>query len=100
MRNYAPLLGLAMLVIALPARAQTPDIDEIWAIVQQQQQEIEDLKRQLADADAQLAVADQKIEATGDYLDTIAVPVAQPKTQLGGYGEIALQQSRRRRQHE
>ncbi|MGI9271953.1 MAG: porin [Woeseiaceae bacterium] len=88
MRNYAPLLGLALLAIAAPARSETPNIEEIWAVVQQQQQEIEDLKRQLADADAQLAVADQKIEATGDYLDTIAVPVAQPKTQLGGYGEL------------
>ena len=88
MKHTISWLGLAVLVIAVPAQAETPDIEEIWAIVQQQQVEIEQLKQQLAEADAQLAEADQKIEATGDYLDEMVVPAAQPKTQLGGYGEL------------
>lgn len=82
------LAALGLLVCAAPARSDTPDIEQIWAIVQQQQVEIEQLKQQLADADAKLSVADQKIEATGDYLDTMVVPAAQAKTQLGGYGEL------------
>ncbi|NQV86808.1 MAG: porin [Woeseiaceae bacterium] len=88
MNKYAYWLGFASLVLASPARSETPDIEEIWKIVQQQQVEIDQLKQQLAVADAQLAVADQKIEATGDYLDTIAAPVALPRTQIGGYGEL------------
>jgi len=88
MKTYLPWLGLAVLVLATPARSETPNIDDIWAIVQQKQREIDQLKQQLADADAQLAVADQKIEATGDYLDTIAAPATLRKTHIGGYGEV------------
>lgn len=88
MKIYAPWLGLAALVCATPAWSDTPNIEEIWAIVQQQQLEIEQLKQQLAAADAQLAVTEQKIEATGDYLDTVVAPVAQARTQIGGYGEV------------
>lgn len=83
-----PWLALVSLAFARPAWSETPNIDEIWAIVEQQQLEIEELKRQLAKADTQLAAADEKIEATGDYLDSIAAPAAQPKTHIGGYGEV------------
>jgi hypothetical protein len=80
--------GIALLVCAAPARSDTPTIDEIWEIVQQQQLEIAELKQQLAEADAQLVTAEQKIEATGDYLESMAVPVTASKTQIGGYGEL------------
>ncbi len=88
MKKCSHWLGLALLVLTSPAWSETPDIEEIWKIVQQQQLEIDQLKQQLAVADAQLAIADQKIEATGDYLDTIAAPAALSKTQIGGYGEV------------
>jgi hypothetical protein len=83
-----PWLGLASIILAAPARAETPSLDEIWAIVQQQQEEIALLKEQLREADAQLAVADQRIEATGDYLDTLVAPPALPQTRIAGYGEL------------
>ena len=60
MNNYLYCLGFAVLASTAPAAAQTPDIDQIWEIVQQQQREIAELKARLADADAQLAVADKK----------------------------------------
>jgi len=88
MKIYVRWLALAVLVCAAPARSETPNIEEIWAIVQQQQLEIEQLKQQLAAADAQLAVTEQKVEATGDYLDTVVAPGAQARTQIGGYGEV------------
>lgn len=88
MRNCAPWLVLVVLICTTPAWSETPNIEELWAIVQQQQVEIEELKSKLAAADAQLAVNDQKIEATGDYLETIAVPAAKPATQIGAYGEL------------
>lgn len=82
-------LGLVLLVVAAPARSETPNIEEIWKIVQQQQVEIDQLKQQLAVADAQLAAADQKLEATGEYLDTFALADGQqPATTIGGYGEL------------
>jgi len=82
MKKYICWLGFALLVAATPARSETPNIEEIWKIVQQQQAEIDELK-------AKLAAADQKIEATGDYLDTFAMSDRQqPATSIGGYGEV------------
>jgi hypothetical protein len=88
MNKCLSLLGFSLLVAGSPAWSATPNIEEIWNIVQQQQIEIDQLKARLAVADAQLAAADQKIEATGDYLDTFNQPYAQPQTQIGGYGEV------------
>jgi hypothetical protein len=88
MKNYASWLVLVVLVGTTPAWSETPNIDEIWAIVQQQQLEIAELKQQLAAADAQLAANDEKLEATGDYLETIVAPTAVPATRIGGYGEV------------
>ena len=88
MKAYLYCLGMVWLATAGPAAAQTPNIDEIWEIVQQQQREIADLKSRLADADAQLAAADEKIEATGDYLDSVAVAAPDSATKIGGYGEL------------
>lgn len=88
MRKIVAWLGATALLAVLPAMAQTPDIAEIWVIVQQQQQEIDALKEQLASSDAKLAEANRQIEATGDYLDTVAAPAAESGTTIGGYGEL------------
>ena len=88
MKSYLSCLGVALLAMSAPAASQTPDIDEIWRIVQQQQREISELKAKLADADAQLAIADQKIEATGDYIESVSMTAAEPTTRIGGYGEL------------
>ena len=89
MNKYVCWPGLALLLAVSPARSEAPNIEEIWAIVQQQQVEIDELKAKLAAADAQLAATDQKIEATGDYLDTFATSETQPSaTTIGGYGEV------------
>jgi hypothetical protein len=88
MKTKEILLIAALSAMVTPAFAQTPDIDEIWAIVQQQQGEIDALKTELAIADEQLADANLKIEATGDYLETVVVPTGESKTQIRGYGEL------------
>ena len=88
MRTHHILAGVLLSVLAMPAMAQTPNIEEIWAIVQQQQEEIADLKAKLAAADAQIAEADQKIEATGDFLESVSVPSSLSATNIGGYGEL------------
>jgi hypothetical protein len=78
----------AFSAIATPVFAQTPDIDEIWAIVQQQQRQVDLLKEKLAIADQQLTDANLKIEATGDYLEMAVAPAAEARTKIGGYGEL------------
>ncbi len=89
MKKSVCWLSLVLLIAVAPARSETPNIEEIWKIVQQQQVEIDQLKQQLAVADAQLAAADQKLEATGEYLDTFTLAdVQQPATTVGGYGEL------------
>lgn len=81
-------LVVLLLAVAAPAWSQTPTIEEVWAVVQQQQIEIAELKAQLATADAQLVAADEKIEATSDYLEAVVAPSAPSKSTIGGYGEL------------
>lgn len=88
MKSQIVALSLALTLVVSPVCAQTPSIDDIWAVVQRQQAEIEILKERLADADAKLEEAEQKIEATGEYLDSAPVSNAVAQTQIGGYGEL------------
>ncbi len=88
MRTLTPYLAFAALLSATPLYAQTPDIDEIWAVVQRQQQEIVQLKQHLAKADLQLAEARLEIDATGNYLETVDTSTARAATTIGGYGEL------------
>jgi len=88
MKSALAMLAVVLSAFASTAYSQTPDIDEIWAIVQQQQREIDALKKELAIADEQLADANLKIEATGDYLESVVVPVGESKTRIAGYGEL------------
>jgi hypothetical protein len=88
MRTFTLLTAFTALLSATPLHAQTPGIDEIWAIVQQQQEEIRQLKQQLAVADEQLTEARQEIDATGDYLEAMDRPAELAATSIGGYGEL------------
>jgi len=77
----------AALANAAVATAETPSPEEMWAIVQQQQKEIERLRGRLGETEA-------KVEATGDMVeaaqaeDTGAAPGWWNRTYLGGYGEL------------
>lgn len=88
MNTYTPIAAFAALIAATPLMAETPDVAEIWAVVQAQQEEILELKRRLALADEQLAQADKQIAATGDYLETVSRPAERAATSIGGYGEL------------
>jgi hypothetical protein len=97
-RHPTALLCTLLTAFALPAAAQPAPttVQELWDIVQQQQAEIEELKRQLGTTREQAAQAEERVsetearlEATGDYLeslDTAAGPLA--GTSIGGYGEL------------
>ncbi|WP_286694433.1 porin [Spongiibacter sp. UBA1325] len=75
--------ALAAALAALPALsfAAAPSTEEMWTIIQQQQQEIERLKQEQAEADA-------KLNATADAVEQSAgIASWASKTTLGGYGE-------------
>jgi predicted porin len=82
---FAPMMGLA--------DSKTPTIEELWQIIQAQQEEIAALKQQQQNTDKKVTAADEKAEAavvavesgvgtasaTGNWVD---------RTHIGGYGEL------------
>lgn len=92
---FAPLLLVA--TTATPAaEPKTPTIEALWKIIQQQQAEIEALKRQQQNTAQQAEEADKKAEVADVKAEAAVVAVeesatrAHPfeKTTLGGYGEL------------
>ena len=90
-----PLVSLALGFITLAASAEpgTPSVEELWKIIQEQQAEIESLKRQQQNTDRKAEAADEKAEAAAVAVEessarnTTAGNWAE-KTKLGGYGEL------------
>ena len=95
-RRSAPWMGALLLSASIATAQEAPTLEEMWAIVQQQQAEIEALRGELAEAragmeatDEKVAETDAKIEATGDVIETMAIADTSPtKTHIGGYGEL------------
>jgi hypothetical protein len=97
----ARLLTGTLLLGAAPAFAAstpaTPTLEDMWMLVQAQQQKIADLEARLAatestsaTAAARVAVTEQRLDATTDYVET-QLSAAAPRgtdTQMGGYGEM------------
>jgi len=97
----AALLAVTCLVMpSAQAQQAAPTIEEVWAIVQQQQQEIAALRAEVRearaaadDARAQAGDIDAKVEATGDYVESLALADnSQKATSLGAYGELHYNQ--------
>lgn len=98
----AALIGLAVLVVSPLAIAQEPPttLDDILEIVQRQQAEIDALRKELDEArngivatNEKVAETEQRIEATGDVVESLAAADTQPrKTSIGGYGELHYSQ--------
>ena len=105
--NLKHTIALGLLLAPTFAIAEnTPDLNEIWRIVQQQQQTIKALtekldralrvldrtQTQLAGAQEQLTEQSERIEATAEVVDesrgvSKAASWAE-RTQIGGYGEL------------
>jgi len=95
------LLALSASLVAFSSgqAAETPSPEQMWEIIQQQQQQIETLQRQLADTSQKVeetsdkvAQTDQKVEITGEMIEqsgglSAAASWAE-KTRIGGYGEL------------
>ena len=93
--TWLPLIAMA--VYGFPAMAQeTPTLESLWATIQRQQVEIDALKAQVAvneasveGANARIGQTEEGLAATGDYIETLAVPEARPsQTTIAGYGEM------------
>lgn len=86
-------LGMGVLIasLGLPASAawadDLPSREEMWKMIQAQQAQISELSRKLEDTD-------EKVEATGEAVETIAsngstsTPGWWQRTSIGGYGEL------------
>jgi len=92
---FVPLLLVA--TTATPAaEPKTPTIEDLWKIIQQQQAEIEALKRQQQNTAQQAEEADKKAEVADEKAEAAVVAVEESavkshpfeKTTLGGYGEL------------
>jgi len=86
--------GLALSLCTAAAGAATPSMEEMWTLIQQQQQEIAQLKQQLATAEGDIRQTSQKVEATADLVEgggmqqqSLAASWAE-RTQVGGYAEM------------
>lgn len=88
---FAVIFALSMPMSALSTETPTT-LEEVLAIVQQQQLQIEALQRELAATREQLNLTDEKVEATGDLVETVAGSQLDQSTaratNLGGYGEL------------
>ena len=93
----SPLLPAILLACLLPltvsAADKAPTIEELWAIIQKQQAEIEALKSQQQDTAKQAAEADEKAEAAVVAVeDSSSGKSSQSswadRTTIGGYGEL------------
>ncbi|HSG64737.1 MAG TPA: porin [Gammaproteobacteria bacterium] len=99
MRIGLLMFGLASSTTA-GAQQGTPSIEEVWAIVQRQQTQIQELERQLAATQGELEGTTADVEATqsmviatGDYVESLgeiveAGDAGRSRTAVGGYGEL------------
>ena len=88
------LLALVGLTLATVTQASPPSLEEMWALVQQQQAEITQLKSQLTATEQRVTQAEEKTEATFAAVEEVTTgPVSKlaewaDKTSVGGYGEV------------
>jgi hypothetical protein len=87
------VLGFSTTMVS--AATSTPTMEEMWAIIQQQQAEIAQLKKQVATADTEIKETSVKVEATASMVEdgiaaggnSLASSWAE-RTTLGGYAEM------------
>jgi hypothetical protein len=85
------LAGLLMAASTL--NAATPTVEELWNIIQQQQAEIEALKKQQQSTEQKAVTADEKAEAAVEAVEETTTRTASTgnwadTTHIGGYGEL------------
>ena len=95
-KSVATAATLVLFASSASAQGAQPTLEEMWAVIQQQQAQIEALQAELAATregveatNEKVAESEARIEATGDFVETLAVAdMAPSKTTIGGYGEL------------
>jgi hypothetical protein len=93
----ASLLSLSISLV-LPVHAANPPatLEEMWTIIQRQQQEIELLKQQLQTTDQKVEQTEQKVQETEEKIEATSIMLEETstgapwteKSQFGAYGEM------------
>ena len=106
-RNWLSHITLGCIICGLPIYAfaeNMPSNEEMWAIIQQQQQQIQELQERLNMTESKVAQTEQKIEVTDGKVEAAGTAIDElyaeglsgseagwwNRTQLGGYGEMHL----------
>lgn len=88
-------LGVSLVTLTAEAAQETPNLEEMWQLIQAQQAEIQQLKAQLNQTENKLVQTEVKVAATADAVEQVAVAGASgssaaswvERTSIGGYGE-------------
>lgn len=87
------VLGAGLVFSGVAAAAPPATLEQMWEIIQQQQQEIQALKAQINRTDRKVEETDQKVEAAGAMIEEGAGRVSTKaawaeRSRFGGYGEL------------
>jgi hypothetical protein len=81
--------AISLVVFGLSASAATPSLEELWEVVQEQAEQIEALKTELNEAREKVAITEERLEVTTNYVESIDLGESRgSKTAIGGYGEL------------
>lgn len=87
--------AIAGLTLSSGLLAQTPpaSMEQMWEIIQKQQQQIESLQKQLETTEQKAEQTEQKVEATATMVEQREAPVSRAaswaeRSRFGGYGEL------------
>ncbi|MGI9293092.1 MAG: hypothetical protein ACR2PS_03845 [Pseudomonadales bacterium] len=90
--KFCALAGLIFSIApAFAVQGDTPSVEQMWEIIQQQAKEIEKLKAAATQRDQRIQVTDLKVEATADAVEQRVNDTAhtgERQTSIGGYGEL------------
>ena len=95
-KTAALTTALFLTSVAASAQEAPPTLEEMWAVIQRQQAEIAELRARLgetqqeaAETSERIGEAESRIEATGEFVESMAVMDSGPsRTSIGGYGEL------------
>lgn len=97
--NLRPFAALLLAALTVSAEGAVPSPEQMWALIQQQQAEIEKLKARLVQADNRIEDTVVMVEATADRVESAGMTLAPEarwveNTRVGGYGEMHVNKLR------
>jgi len=84
--SVSSVLTLCLLTGIQSSYAELPSMEEMWEVIQQQQQVIAELKARLDETDQRIAVNEEKVEETAEEFEAAAEAFETAQTSGGGLG--------------